>query len=322
MHQTQTKRQRIQSVYIMNNWLNQHIQALKLVLKRMQDNMLSSIMICMVIGVAMCLPSLFYVAVDNLSKLTDHIQKDTEISLFLKLDTNADAIKKIERQLSQNQDIARFHLVTKEDAWEQLQLKSKSNQDVSDAVTQLGKNPLPDAFFIQAKSSDPDKLIQLKNTLQSLPNVELALLNTEWVKRLSSLLKLSKKLISMIAALLAIVLLVIIGNTVRMQILTQKDEIEVSNLIGATSRFTRMPFLYAGALYGLFGGLMAVLMLMVVVHLFNLSIAQIADLYSNDFSLSLFNFELFLTVIIIAVSIGWVGSYIAVTRAIASYKLS
>ncbi len=306
----------------MNNWLNQHIQALKLVLKRMQDNMLSSIMICMVIGVAMCLPSLFYVAVDNLSKLTDHIQKDTEISLFLKLDTNADAIKKIERQLSQNQDIARFHLVTKEDAWEQLQLKSKSNQDVSDAVTQLGKNPLPDAFFIQAKSSDPDKLIQLKNTLQSLPNVELALLNTEWVKRLSSLLKLSKKLISMIAALLAIVLLVIIGNTVRMQILTQKDEIEVSNLIGATSRFTRMPFLYAGALYGLFGGLMAVLMLMVVVHLFNLSIAQIADLYSNDFSLSLFNFELFLTVIIIAVSIGWVGSYIAVTRAIASYKLS
>lgn len=306
----------------MNNWLNQHIQALKLVLKRMQDNMLSSIMICMVIGVAMCLPSLFYVAVDNLSKLTDHIQKDTEISLFLKLDTNADAIKKIERQLSQNQDIARFHLVTKEDAWEQLQLKSKSNQDVSDAVTQLGKNPLPDAFFIQAKSSDPDKLIQLKNTLQSLPNVELALLNTEWVKRLSSLLKLSKKLISMIAALLAIVLLVIIGNTVRMQILTQKDEIEVSNLIGATSRFIRMPFLYAGALYGLFGGLMAVFMLMVVVHLFNLSIAQIADLYSNDFSLSLFNFELFLTVIIIAVSIGWVGSYIAVTRAIASYKLS
>lgn len=322
MHQTQTKRQRIQSVYIMNNWLNQHIQALKLVLKRMQDNMLSSIMICMVIGVAMCLPSLFYVAVDNLSKLTDHIQKDTEISLFLKLDTNADAIKKIERQLSQNQDIARFHLVTKEDAWEQLQLKSKSNQDVSDAVTQLGKNPLPDAFFIQAKSSDPDKLIQLKNTLQSLPNVELALLNTEWVKRLSSLLKLSKKLISMIAALLAIVLLVIIGNTVRMQILTQKDEIEVSNLIGATSRFIRMPFLYAGALYGLFGGLMAVFMLMIVVHLFNLSIAQIADLYSNDFSLSLFNFELFLTVIIIAVSIGWVGSYIAVTRAIASYKLS
>jgi len=306
----------------MSNWLNQHIQTLKLVLKRMQANMLSTFMICLVIGVAMCLPSLFYLAVDNLSKLTDHIQKDTEISLFLNVEAGAGAIKTIERQLAQNKEIERFHLVTKEEAWQQLQLKSQSNQDVSDAVSQLGKNPLPDAFFIQAKSADPDRLIQLKDTLQNLPTVELALLNTEWVKRLSSLLSLGKKLISMIAGLLAIVLLVIIGNTIHMQILTQKDEIEVSNLIGATSSFIRMPFLYAGALYGLFGGLMAVLMLMGITLAFNFSMAQIAHLYSNDFSVSLFNLQLFLAVIIVAICIGWVGSYIAVSRAIASYKIN
>ncbi|MDO9150078.1 MAG: permease-like cell division protein FtsX [Methylotenera sp.] len=306
----------------MNNWLNQHIQTLKLVLSRMRNNMLSTFMICLVIGVAMCLPSLFYLAVDNLSKLTEHMQKDTEISLFLKVDINPDAIKKIEQQLAKNQDIQRFHLVTKEEAWQQLQVKSKSNQDVNDAVSQLGKNPLPDAFFIQAKSSDPDSLIQLKDTLQHLPNVELALLNTEWVKRLSSLLNLGKKLISMIAGLLAIVLLVIIGNTVRMQILTQKDEIEVSNLIGATRSFIRMPFLYAGALYGLFGGLLAVLMLVGMIQAFNLSMSQIAHLYSNDFSLTLFDAQLFLTVMMSAIGIGWVGSYIAVSRAIASYKIN
>ena len=306
----------------MNNWLNQHIQTLKLVISRMRNNMLSTFMICLVIGVAMCLPSLFYLAVDNLSKLTEHMQKDTEISLFLKVDANADAIKQIERQLAKNQDIERFHLVTKEEAWQQLQLKSRNNQEVSDAVSQLGKNPLPDAFFIQAKSSDPDSLIQLKDTLQNLPNVELALLNTEWVKRLSSLLSLGKKLISMIAGLLAIVLLVIIGNTVRMQILTQKDEIEVSNLIGATRSFIRMPFLYAGALYGLFGGLMAVLMLIGIIQAFNLSMSQIAHLYSNDFSVTLFDTQLFLAVIISAISIGWIGSYIAVSRAIASYKIN
>lgn len=306
----------------MSNWLNQHIQTLTLVLNRLRDNMLSTFMICLVIGVAMCLPSLFYLAVDNLSKLTDHIQKDTEISLFLNVDAGDGAIKTIERQLAQNKDIERFHLVKKEDAWQELQLKSRSNQDVNDAVSQLGKNPLPDAFFIQAKSTDPDSLIQLKDTLQNLPNVELALLNTEWVKRLSSLLSLGKKVITIIAALLAVVLLVIIGNTIRMQILTQKDEIEVSNLIGATSSFIRMPFLYAGALYGLFGGLLAVLMLMGIIHAFNISMAQIAHLYSNDFSLSLFNLELFLAVILTAICIGWTGSYIAVSRAIASYKIN
>lgn len=306
----------------MSNWLNQHIQTLTLVLNRLRDNILSTFMICLVIGVAMCLPSLFYLAVDNLSKLTDHIQKDTEISLFLNVDAGDGAIKTIERQLAQNKDIERFHLVKKEDAWQELQLKSRSNQDVNDAVSQLGKNPLPDAFFIQAKSTDPDSLIQLKDTLQNLPNVELALLNTEWVKRLSSLLSLGKKVITIIAALLAVVLLVIIGNTIRMQILTQKDEIEVSNLIGATSSFIRMPFLYAGALYGLFGGLLAVLMLMGIIHAFNISMAQIAHLYSNDFSLSLFNLELFLAVILTAICIGWTGSYIAVSRAIASYKIN
>lgn len=306
----------------MSSWLNQHLQTLKLVLNRMRNNLFSTLMIGLVIGVAMCLPSLFYLAVDNLSKLTDHMQKDTEISLFLKIDANADAIQQIERQLSENKAIERFHLVTKEEAWQQLQAKSRSNQDINEAVSQLGKNPLPDAFFIQAKSADPESLMQLKDTLQSLPNVELALLNTEWVKRLSSLLNLGKKLISMIAGLLAIVLLVIIGNTVRMQILTQKDEIEVSSLIGATRSFIRMPFLYAGALYGLLGGLMAVMMLIGIIQAFNLSISQIAHLYSNDFSLSLFNGQLFLAVILAAVSIGWVGSYIAVSRAIARYKIN
>lgn len=306
----------------MSSWLNQHLQTLKLVLNRMRNNLFSTLMIGLVIGVAMCLPSLFYLAVDNLSKLTDHMQKDTEISLFLKIDANADAIQQIERQLSENKAIERFHLVTKEEAWQQLQAKSRSNQDINDAVSQLGKNPLPDAFFIQAKSADPESLMQLKDTLQSLPNVELALLNTEWVKRLSSLLNLGKKLISMIAGLLAIVLLVIIGNTVRMQILTQKDEIEVSSLIGATRSFIRMPFLYAGALYGLLGGLMAVMMLIGIIQAFNLSISQIAHLYSNDFSLSLFNGQLFLAVILAAISIGWVGSYIAVSRAIARYKIN
>lgn len=306
----------------MSSWLNQHLQTLKLVLNRMRNNLFSTLMIGLVIGVAMCLPSLFYLAVDNLSKLTDHMQKDTEISLFLKIDANADAIQQIVRQLSENKAIERFHLVTKEEAWQQLQAKSRSNQDINDAVSQLGKNPLPDAFFIQAKSADPESLMQLKDTLQSLPNVELALLNTEWVKRLSSLLNLGKKLISMIASLLAVVLLVIIGNTVRMQILTQKDEIEVSSLIGATRSFIRMPFLYAGALYGLLGGLMAVMMLIGIIQAFNLSISQIAHLYSNDFSLSLFNGKLFLAVILAAISIGWVGSYIAVSRAIARYKIN
>ena len=306
----------------MSNLLNHHLQAIKLVLSRMRSNLLSSFMICLVIAVAMCLPSLFYLGVDNLSKLTDQMQNETEISLFLKLDTNTDAIAKIDALLANNPDIRQYHLVTKNEAWKQLQEKSKGNQDISDAISQLGKNPLPDAFFIQAKSADPDSLQALKNTLEEIPGVQHALLNTEWAKRLATLLGLGKKVIFFIALLLTTVLLVIIGNTVRMQILTQKDEIEVSYLIGATNSFIRMPFLYAGILYGFFGSLLAILMMIGMIQTFNYSVSEISHLYSSDFSLTLFNASLYATVITVAVTIGWIGSYFAVTRAINAIKIN
>lgn len=302
----------------MNIWLNRHWQAIKLVLTRMLNNKLSSFMICLVVGVAMCLPGLFYIGVDNLSKLTDHMQNETEISLFLKLDASANTIREIDALLAKNTAIKQFHLVTKNEAWQKLKAKSEINNEASDAVNQLNKNPLPDAFFIQAKSADPEALEMLKNQLQALPGLEQALLNTEWAKRLASLLALGKKIIFFISLLLALALLVIIGNTVRMQILTQKDEIEVSNLMGATSNFIRAPFLYAGIFYGLFGGLLAILMIAGVIHIFNYSVTQISSLYSSDFSLALFNIKLFATIIIVAIVIGWLGAYLATSRAIAS----
>ncbi|OIR02806.1 cell division protein FtsX [mine drainage metagenome] len=300
----------------MSNWLNYHLQAIKLVLARMRSNMLSSLMIFIVIGIAMCLPSLFYVGVDNLSKLTNHMQDETEISLFLKLGANTETISKIDAQLAKNSAIKQYHLVTKDDAWHQLQAQSEKDDDVNNAIQQLAKNPLPDAFFIQAKSSDPEALVALKNELQSISGVEQALLNTEWAKRLSTLIALAKKVIFFIAILLATALLVIIGNTVRMQILTQKDEIEVSNLIGASSSFIRVPFLYAGIMYGFLGGLLALLMMACMILVFNYSIAEIASLYSNDFSLPLFNLSLSIAIIGTSTFIGWLGSYLAVNRAI------
>ncbi len=300
------------------SWLNHHTQAIKLVLSRMQSNKASTLLICLVVAVAMCLPGLFYLGVDNLSKLTNHMQDETEISLFLKLDTSAETISEIDDLLAKNTAIKHYRLVSKEDAWKDLQAKSGTDS----AVKQLNKNPLPDAFFIQAKSVNPEELEILKTELQNIPGVEHALLNSDWTKRLSTLLQLGKKIVFFITILLAIALLMIIGNTVRMQILTQKDEIEVSKLMGATSSFIRIPFLYAGIFYGLFGGLLAILMMTVVIGFFNYSVSQISMLYNSDFRLSLFDSQLFFGMIGLATFIGWLGSYLAVTRSIASIKIN
>ena len=309
----------------MNDWLNQHIQAIKLVLGRMQNNKLPTFMITLVIAVAMCIPALFYMGVDHLSKLTNHMQDETEISLFLKLDADVDAVSEINAELAKNDAIKRFHLVSKDQAWNEFKNKSATkagNSEIDSKVNQLEKNPLPDAFFIQAKSTDPIALEALKNELQNIPGVEQALLNTEWAKRLSTILSLGTKIILFIAALLALALLVIIGNTVRMQILTQKDEIIVSKLIGATTSFIRTPFLYAGMFYGLFGGVLAIVILTIIIQLYNQSVVQLSSLYSSDFSLAWLNFPLFISIIITSIFVGWLGSYLAVTRSISSIKIN
>lgn len=306
----------------MNNWLNQHIQAIKLVLGRMQNKALSTFMISLVIAVALCVPGLFYLSVDHLSQFTNHMQDETEISLFLKLDADKDAVSKIDKILAKNDSIKTFHLVTKENAWETLKNKSEASNETGSKVTDLEKNPLPDAFFIQAKSTEPESLEALKKELQNIPGVEHVLLNTDWAKRLSAILALGKKIILFVTALLAIALLVIIGNTIRMQILTQKDEVIVSKLIGATNSFIRIPFLYAGILYGILGGLLAIIFLMLTVMVFNLSVQQLSSLYNSDFSLPIFNGQLFISVIGFAIFIGWLGSYLAVSRSIASIKIN
>jgi cell division transport system permease protein len=305
----------------MSHWLNHHLQAIKLVLNRMRMQALSTFIICLVIAVALCLPSLFYLGVDNLSRLGSHMQNETEISVFLKLDTNSETIATIEATLAQHPDISEFHFVSKDEAWQQLQLKSEDNADISNAINHLASNPLPDAFFIQAKSADPAQLEAIRSTLQNIEGVEQALLNAEWAKRLATLLNLGQQFVFFVAILLAVVLLVVIGNTIRMQMLTQKDEIEVSYLIGATNSFIKIPFLYAGALYGLFGGILSVLMIAAMIASFNQSITEISQLYGSDFSLRLFNFQLYLGVTAIAVITGWIGAYFAVSKALRTIRI-
>lgn len=305
----------------MSHWLNQHLQAIKLVLGRMRHNALSTFLISLVIAVALCVPGLFYLGVDHLSHFTNQMQSETEISVFMKLDADKSDIAALDAALAKNKAIKQFRLVPKAQAWQALKDKVDANNTDDSKVAELSKNPLPDAFFIQEKSAEPDALEALKKELQSLPNVEHVLFNTDWAKRLSALLTLGKKIILFITALLAMALLVVIGNTIRMQIITQKDEVVVSKLIGATNSFIRIPFLYAGIVYGLLGGILAALMLLAVVKVFNTSVQELSSLYGSDFSLPLLNMPLLLGLIGFAIIIGWLGAYLAVSRAIAAIKI-
>ncbi len=298
----------------MSLWLSQHQQPLKLVIGRMRNNLMATLLMFCVIGVTLCLPAILYTVVDNLSRLTGDVESKPQINLFLKLDGSNKA--EIEAQLKKHADVASFEFVSKDDAWSKMQ----QDKNTADAAASLEKNPLPDAFYITPKNISPDNIGHLQEEMQKWNGVELAQVDANWVKRLDTILKLGKKAVFVLVVLLGFALITVIGNTIRLQIMTQREEIEVSKLIGATNPFIRRPFLYAGVLYGLGGGLAALIILTFVTMLFNFSVTEIADLYASNFRLHLPSGLSILVLLVSATGLGWLGSYFAVNRTLAQFE--
>ncbi len=298
----------------MSLWLSQHQQPLKLVIGRMRNNLMATLLMFCVIGVTLCLPAILYTVVDNLSRLTGGVESKPQISLFLKLDASNKT--EIEAQLKKHADVASFEFVSKDDAWSKMQ----QDKNTADAAASLEKNPLPDAFYITPKNISPDNIGHLQAEMQKWNGVELAQVDANWVKRLDTILKLGKKAVFVLVVLLGFALITVIGNTIRLQIMTQREEIEVSKLIGATNPFIRRPFLYAGVLYGLGGGLAALIILTFVTMLFNFSVTEIADLYASNFRLQLPSGLSILVLLVSATGLGWLGSYFAVNRTLAQFE--
>lgn len=296
----------------MKNWLTQHGQALKLVLRRFKTNKLNTLLICLAIGVTIALPSMLYTVLDSLSSLASNVKTESQISLFLASDNSESTTANIKAALEKNAAIKNFQFVSKQDALAKLQAADANNE----VLSSLEDNPLPDAFFIEPNNLDADNIANLQNELRQLEGVEDVLVDGAWMKRLNYLVLLGKQAMLIIASLLALLLLAVIGNTIRMQILTQQAEIELSRLIGATKGFIRRPFLYAGALYGLLGGLFALLITFAVIYVFNRSIAPIAAEYESSFLLNFPNFSVSTIICIISLLIGLVSAYFAASKSI------
>lgn len=294
----------------MKAWLDAHRHALLLVLKRLRAAPAANLIMISVIGVTLSLPAGLYLVIDNLRSVTGSIATEPQVTLFLAQDSSAAVIKDIEQRLKSEPAVRDFQFLGREAAWRALQEKN----GLADSLNDLQKNPLPDAFVVHAQSTDPSAVEALQQNLANWPHIEHAQMDSAWVKRLYALLQLGNKAVLILTGLLGFALFAIIGNTIRLQILTQREEIEVSKLIGATDRFIRRPFLYAGTLHGLLGGVMAWLILLATLYIFNLSVSDLARLYASDFKLMPLDFNASLVLIGGAALLGWLGSWSAVSR--------
>jgi cell division transport system permease protein len=283
---------------------------MRTVLQRIFSSQLGGFFNILVIGIALSLPAGMYLLLQNVQGLVTQISGTPQISLFLSLNARADDVDNLRRQLFQHPAIARVQFVPRAEALEQL----KQSTGLADVIGGLQQNPLPDAFVIDPKPSEAQALEALRNELAKLPKVEHAQLDSAWAYKLEALLKFGRVVVLILAGLLSIALVAITFNTIRLQILTQSSEIEVSKLIGATNGFIRRPFLYFGATQGLLGGIMAWLIITISLLLLNFQLKAVSQLYASQFVLHPLSLGDSVSLLLFSMYLGWLGAWLSVAR--------
>jgi cell division transport system permease protein len=294
----------------MRTWAAAHRRALAGALGRLAGAPLATLLNIAVIGIALALPMAFYVLLDNARQLARDHTPQPELSLFLAADAGAADIRVIELRLKNHDRLAGYRFVPKAQALEQL----KSRAGLGDVAAGLPQNPLPDAFVVTARDSDSAALERLRAEFAAWPKVAEAHVDSDWARRLDHLIALGRYAVLMLAGVLAFALAAITFNTIRLQILTQREEIEVAKLIGATDGWIQRPFLYYGALAGAGGGIAAWLLTAGGLLVLNGQLQPLAALYGLPLQLRHLGWGDSLYALAIAAGLGWFGAWLSVRR--------
>ncbi len=289
---------------------SQHLRVIKSTLRRMFSAPLSGILNIVVIGIALSLPAGLYALLQNAQGVLSQASSSSEISLFLTMDAGSEDIASLRRQLAQNPAIGRITFIPRADALKNL----VQSNGLSDVIAGLENNPLPDAFVVSPRTTHARELDALRSELQKLPHVDIAQLDTALVYKLEAILEFARILVLILAVLLSLALIAITFNTIRLQIMTQKDEIQVAKLIGATNSFVRRPFLYFGAVQGILGGITAWIIIALGMHLLKKPIASLSHLYGSDFILHPLSLGDSLTLMVFSLYLGLMGAWLSVAR--------
>ncbi len=294
----------------MRSWLRQHRRALVAALGKLAAQKASGGVSALVIGVALSLPAGGYSLLEGLSSLAAGVALEPQISVYLKTGSTQSDADALAARLKSDARIGQVRFVPRTEALKEL----KATEGLADVIDALDHNPLPDAFVVRARDSSPETLAELAQELRRAPTVAHVQADAVWARRLASLARLGRLAVLLLAALLAFGLVAVTFNTIRLQILTQRDEIEVSKLIGATDTFIRRPFLYLGLLQGLAGGALALGIVWAGLSLLNGEVLTLAQTYGSSFRFDFLSQGDALAVMLFAGALGWLGASLSVSR--------
>jgi len=294
----------------MRTWLRQHRQAIAAALGKLAAQKSAAVLNALVIGIALSLPAGGYALLAGLRSITLGAALEPQLSVFLRADAKRPEADALGARLKSDPRLGEVRFVSREQALKEVQ----ATEGLAEVVAALGRNPLPDAFVLRPKVPDSAALEALAAEVRTMPAVAHVQVDSAWARRLGALAAIARLAIALLAALLAFGLVAITFNTIRLQILTQRAEIEISKLIGATDAFIRRPFFYLGALQGLAGGLVALAILGASLAALNVGVAELASSYGSTFRLVFLEPGDALAVVLFSAALGWFGAFLSVSK--------
>ena len=294
----------------MNTWLRLHRLALADAVRRVAAQPMTSLLAIAVIAIAVALPVLASALVGSVAHATAGLDTEPHVNVFLALDATDEDVRRIESALKADPETASLRFVPRAQALEEL----KSTSHLAELLANLDRNPLPHAFSVRTRSSDTAKLAAARAAWAKLPKVDQVSAEFEWAEKISHWTRFAQRALAGFAIVLAAAVLFIVGHLIRLQVLTMRDEIEVSQLIGATASDVRRPFLYHGLVQGFAAGVAAVAFSALVVAWLNAELRALTSSYAYEFKIVFLNPPEIAVVILGVAALGVVGAWMSVSR--------
>ena len=306
----------------MSPWFRQHSFALGAALSTVRKSPGSFLFNVLVVALALTLPFAGITLLDNVRPLTEQLSVDPEISLYMQEDTPRAEAQALAPQIRAivGKGKTQVNFAPREKALAEL----KDSSGLGDVIDTLGENPLPDSYVIKleafASAGAAEQVDAIVERLRALPGVESVQVDSSWVKRLAAMLGVLRLALLLLAATLGVVVIAVVFNTIRLQVLTQKEEIAVATLLGATDNFIHRPFYYTGALLGLCAGGVALGVVALALVPLNEAILAFARLYASDFQLFPLGALEVAGLLAISAGLGLIGAMLSVRRHLARVR--
>lgn len=295
----------------LRSWGSLHVSTAVGALQRLARQPLASLMTVLVIAVTLALPSAMHLLIKNAQSISASWDSALDFSVYLKTGTSIDEAQRLADLIQQRADVDRVTLIPSDEALAEF----RDQSGFGEALDHLTVNPLPHTIVVRPGDNHTDVSMGLLNEeLGNLPETDFVQVDTEWVRRFHAILEILQRSIAIGATLLGAAIIVVIGNTIRLDIQNRREEIEVTKLIGASNAFVRRPFLYSGLWYGIGGGLLALALVRYGLYALEAPVTRLAGLYNRPFTVLALGFAESLTIMGAGVALGLAGSWVAAAR--------